>query len=161
MSLTDTKIIPNKGCITYECCFFFPCIYKFKIVLEVSTCHEYSLLTIWDLFSCKLLWLCKPLFTYNINQVMSLLAEKRLVKNMKRNYSIHKKKNNKAILIYLRPGSNVVSADNMAATVKAWDKQPYLFASIKVRESEGSNGSSVKREISDLATSVSHDCFSR
>lgn len=42
----------------------------------------------------------------------------------------------------LRPGSREVSADNMAAIVKAWDKQPYSLASINVLESEGSKGSS-------------------
>lgn len=46
--------------------------------------------------------------------------------------------------INLLPGSNVVSADNIAATVKAWDKQSYSFASINVLESEGSRGSSAK-----------------
>ena len=45
---------------------------------------------------------------------------------------------------YLRPGSNVVSADNMAATVKAWDKQPYSFASSSVLDKEGSSGSSAQ-----------------
>lgn len=44
----------------------------------------------------------------------------------------------------LRPGSNVVSADNIAATVKAWDKQPHSFASINILESEDSSGSSAK-----------------
>jgi hypothetical protein len=44
--------------------------------------------------------------------------------------------------VHLRPGSSVVSADNMAATLRAWDKQPQSFASIKVLESEGSSGSS-------------------
>lgn len=44
--------------------------------------------------------------------------------------------------INLRVPSNVVSADNIAAMVKAWDKQLYSFASIKVLEREGSNGSS-------------------
>lgn len=38
----------------------------------------------------------------------------------------------------------MVSADNIAATVKAWDRQSYSFASIKVLESEGSSGSSTK-----------------
>lgn len=42
----------------------------------------------------------------------------------------------------LRPGSSVVSADNMAATVSASDKHPYSLASIKVLEREGSSGSS-------------------
>lgn len=42
----------------------------------------------------------------------------------------------------LRPGSREVSADNMAAIVKAWGKQPYSLASINVLESEGSKGSS-------------------
>jgi len=49
----------------------------------------------------------------------------------------------------------VVSADNMAATVKAWDKQPFSFASIKVLESEGSSGSSESKEdniVSKLVT---------
>lgn len=36
----------------------------------------------------------------------------------------------------------MVSADNIAATVKAWDKQPCSFASIKVLDNEGSSGSS-------------------
>ena len=41
-------------------------------------------------------------------------------------------------------GSNEVSADSIAVTVKAWDKHPSSFASIKVLESEGSNGSSAE-----------------
>jgi hypothetical protein len=43
----------------------------------------------------------------------------------------------------------------MAATVKAWDKQPFSFASIKVLESEGSSGSSESKEdniVSKLVT---------
>lgn len=52
--------------------------------------------------------------------------------------------------VYLRPESTVVSADNIAATVKAWDKQPHSFASNKVLESEGSSGSSAEgRTLSD------------
>lgn len=46
------------------------------------------------------------------------------------------------IIHNLRPGSNVVSADNIAATVKASEKQPHSFASINVLEREGSKGSS-------------------
>jgi len=49
-------------------------------------------------------------------------------------------------LFHLCTGSNVVSADNMAATVKASDKQPWLFASIKVLAKDGSNGSSAKNQ---------------
>ena len=45
---------------------------------------------------------------------------------------------------HLRLGaeSSVVSADNVAATVRASDKQPCSFASIKVLDSEGSKGRS-------------------
>lgn len=46
--------------------------------------------------------------------------------------------------IYLWPTSNVVSADNIATTVKAWDRQPHSFASNKVLDNEGSSGSSAK-----------------
>lgn len=45
---------------------------------------------------------------------------------------------------YIRPGSSVVSADNIAATFKASDKQPYSFASNRVLDREGSSGSSAE-----------------
>lgn len=44
-------------------------------------------------------------------------------------------------------GSRVVSADNIATTVKAWDKQPLSFASINVLDNDGSSGSSVEPQI--------------
>lgn len=48
---------------------------------------------------------------------------------------------------YLRPGSSVVSADNIAATIKASDKQPYSFASNRVLDREGSSGSSAETRL--------------
>lgn len=47
----------------------------------------------------------------------------------------------------LLPGSRVVSADNMATTVRASDKQPFSFASINVLDNDGSSGSSVEPQI--------------
>ena len=56
----------------------------------------------------------------------------------------------------------MVSADNIAATVKAWDKQPYSFASIRVLESDGSNGSSARNQQknSELLSTSSFSAFS-
>lgn len=57
------------------------------------------------------------------------------------------------ILFYLWPKNNEVSTDSIAATVKAWARQPYTFASNKVLESEGSNGSSAYYEKFELISS--------